>query len=315
MTIERPHRALVTGGNGFLGRHLVAALRERGVDVDAPGSGDVDLTREGSLDGCRARYDTIWHLAAWTQAGDFCLRHPGEQWLINQRINTNVLAWWQTAQPHAQLVAIGTSCSYAPGQPLTEDGYLTGEPVAELYAYAMTKRMLLVGARALAAQFGLRYLYLVPATLFGSGYHADGRQRHFIFDLIAKIVAGRRTGADVSLWGDGEQRRELVFVGDFVRAAIELASTPAAANTVVNLGSGEEHSIREWAGRICRLVGFDPDDIRYDMTKYVGVRSKCLSIDRLRELLPGFRHTPLAAALEQTVIDYERLLDQRRSNA
>lgn len=301
-------KALVTGATGFLGRHLVAALRQDGHDVLALGSRDADLTNAASLDRFAEPIDTIWHLAAWTQAGDFCLRHPAEQWVINQRLNTTVLEWWHRVQPQAKLVAIGTSCSYAPGERLSEDRYLIGEPVPELYAYGMTKRMLLVGLRAMQAQYGHRWLYLVPSTLFGPGYHDPAKQRHFIFDVIDKVLAAKRENGQVTLWGDGHQRRELIFVADFVRAAKRLADT--VDFDIVNVGSGEEHSIRWYADLISAFVGFDASRVHYDTTKYVGVRSKQLVIDKLRSLLPGFQLTPLAAALEQTVLDYSRAVAQ-----
>ena len=85
-----------------------------------------------------ATYDRIYHLAAWTQAGDFCLRHPGEQWLINQRLNTNVLEWWQRCQPQARMICMGTSCAYDPELPLAEEYYLDGVPIESLFTYAMT---------------------------------------------------------------------------------------------------------------------------------------------------------------------------------
>lgn len=122
-------RVFVTGATGFLGRNLITAMRAAGHDVTGVGSIDCNLLREESLRRFREPYDQIWHLAAWTQAGDFCLHHPGEQWVHNQRINTNVLDWWQTRQPQAKLIAIGTSCSYAPGSDLTEENYLVGAPV------------------------------------------------------------------------------------------------------------------------------------------------------------------------------------------
>ena len=227
------------------------------------------------------------------------MHHPGEQWVINQRINTNVLDWWQSRQPQAKLIAIGTSCSYAPGSDLTEENYLSGDPVAELYAYAMTKRMLLVGLQALARQYRLDYLYLIPSTLYGPGYHTDGRQRHFIFDLIDKIIRGRFFGDPVQLWGDGHQKRELVFVEDFVSAAVQL--TELARNEVVNIGSGEEQSIRWYAEKISRLVDYDPARITYDTSRYTGVRSKQLSIRKLKMLLPEFKMTTIETALEATV--------------
>lgn len=292
----------VTGATGFLGRHLVSTLRQDGHEVMGVGSADCDLTRDESLPVLGHPVDQIWHLAAWTQAGDFCLRHPGEQWVINQRINTNVLDWWRRHHPEAKLIAMGTSCAYPPEGPLEEGRYLSGEPSQDLYAYAMSKRMLLVGLQSLAAQYGLRYLYLVPSTLFGSGYHTDGRQRHFIFDLIAKIGRGVSDGTPVVLWGDGHQARELVHVKEFVEASVRLASI--ADQEIVNIGRGVEYSIRWYAEKICAIAGYDPQSIRYDSDAYVGVRSKCLSTAKLRRLLPDFKMAPLEVTLSGTVREY-----------
>jgi GDP-L-fucose synthase len=293
-------RVLVTGGTGFLGTALVRRLRADGCAVTALGSRDADLTAPAPLASFNnERYDVLYHLAAWTQAGDFCLRHPGEQWIKNQQINTSVLDWWQRHQPHAKLVAMGTSCSYAPELPLVEDQYLNGTPIDSLYTYAMTKRMLLVGLRALASQFGLRYLYLVPSTLYGPGYHSDGRQLHFIFDLIRKLLAAQAGGPPAVLWGDGHQKRELIYVDDFVDAAVRLAAT--VDNGVVNVGSGEEHSIRDFACAICELIDYDPARIEYDTTKYVGARSKVLDVSKLAGLLPTRAGTSLQEGLRATI--------------
>jgi GDP-L-fucose synthase len=290
---------LITGGTGFLGTALTRRLWADGHAVTALGSRDTDLTRTDALDRFDTPYDVIYHLAAWTQAGDFCLKHPGEQWIRNQAINTTVLAWWHRYQPQAKLVAMGTSCSYAPDLPLVEEEYLNGNPIESLYTYAMTKRMLLVGLRSLAAQFGLRYLYLVPSTLYGPGYHTDGRQMHFIFDLVRKLLAAQAGGAPAVLWGDGFQKRELVYIDDFVDATVQL--TPVIDNDIVNVGSGEEHSIRDFASAICELIGYDPTRIRYDHSKYVGARSKVLDVSKLARLLPDRPTTPIRVGLRRTI--------------
>ena len=292
-------KVFVTGATGFLGGHLISALERSGHQVTGVGSVSCDLLRAESLDAFREPYDQIWHLAAWTQAGDFCLRHPGEQWLINQRINTNVLDWWQLRQPQARLIAMGTSCSYAPEFDLKEENYLEGNPVPELYSYAMTKRMLLVGLQALAAQYDLEFLYLIPNTLYGPGYHTDDRQLHFIFDLINKILLGKLFNEPVVLWGDGHQKRELVFVSDFVNAALQLPRV--TNNDIVNIGSGSEQTIRWYAEKICAMVNYDPSKIQYDTSRYTGVRSKKLSIEKLKRLLPDFQTTPIDSALKTTL--------------
>lgn len=290
----------MTGASGFLGTALCRRLRGASHDVVALNSRTCDLTRADSLlPFTQQPYDRIYHLAAWTRAGDFCLHHSGEQWIVNQQINTNVLAWWQKHQPQALLVSVGTSCAYSPDLPLTEENYLVGEPIESLYTYAMTKRMLFQGHRALRQQFGLRYLHLVPSTLYGPGYHTDGRQMHFIFDLIRKIIRGKRFGERVVLWGDGFQKREVVYIDDFVRAALALPER--VENEIVNVGCGEELSIREFAAAICDQVGYELKKIEFDTTRYVGAKSKVLAVDRLRHLLPGFRLTSLDHGLRSTI--------------
>lgn len=293
-------KILVTGSSGFLGASLCAHLERQECEIERLNSKNCDLRQESSLDAfSAAKYDIIFHLAAWTQAGDFCLRHPGEQWIVNQRINTNVLAWWAAQQPQAKLVFMGTSCAYAPGGNLVETDYMLGEPIESLYTYAMTKRMLYQGARALSKQFNLRYLCAVPSTLYGPGYHTDGRQMHFIFDLIRKIIRGKEYGEPVVLWGDGYQKREIVLVDDFVRLLLRL--TQDVNNEILNIGAGEEFSIRTFSQQLCDIIGYEYDRIQFDEAKYVGATSKCLSIDKVKSLMKSYSLTPLRSGLQTTV--------------
>ena len=292
---------IVTGSSGFLGKTLCKYLKEQGHSLTELTSSNCDLISEASLRHYNNQnYDLICHLAAWTQAGDFCIKHPGEQWIANQKINTNVLSWWATQQSQAKLVFMGTSCVYAPNGDLKESEYMVGEPIDSLYTYAMTKRMLHQGARALSKQFGLKYMCAVPSTLYGPGYHTDGRQMHFIFDLIRKIIRGKEYGEQVVLWGDGYQRREIILVDDFVKILFDLNSK--YNNEIFNIGAGEEYAIRHFAKKICDVVGYDEEHIIYDKSKYVGAKSKVLNIDKAKTILQSkYDVTKLSVGLESTI--------------
>jgi len=293
-------RILITGASGFLGKFLKKALEDKSHDVIALSSKDCDLTDCNALMRLDLdQVDQIYHLAAWTQAGDFCLKHAGDQWLINQKINTNVLSYWKNMHPQAKCVCMGTSCSYDPNLSLTEDNYMAGIPIDSLYTYAMTKRMLLAGLKAINRQYGLNYLYVIPSTLYGPSYHLDGRQMHFIFDLIRKILRGSLYQEPVVLWGDGYQKRELIHVENFVQNLIEL--NEKVENTEVNMGSGKEHSIREFASNICDIVGYDFNQIIFDKKKYVGAKSKVLSIKKVESILKDFKLINLREGLKETV--------------
>lgn len=296
---------LVTGASGFLGGHLCEELRRVGCTVLAPSSREVDLRDPRSLDRfADLTLYRIYHLAAWTQAGDFCKYHQSEQWLINQQINTSILTFWMNHHQNTKFISMGTSCAYEEGDDLHESKYLDGKPIDDLYVYAMTKRMLHIGAMAARRQFGAKYLTLVPSTLYGPGYHTGEKQMHFIFDLLYKILSYKYRGSPIVLWGDGYQRRELVYVKDFVRAM--LALDDVAENEVVNIGAGEDYSIREFATMICEIAGVDPAALQFDTARYVGARKKILSTTRIEELLPGRPVTAIRSGLRETLEWMER---------
>jgi GDP-L-fucose synthase len=295
-------KIFLTGGSGFLGKEVIKALIDLGYHVDCPSSKQCNLLEMNSLKKYSVlKYDHIYHLAAWTQAGDFCLKYPGEQWINNQLINTNIINWWRTTQSQAKFIFMGTSCAYSPDLELNENNYMAGEPIDSLYTYAMTKRMLYQGARSMEKQFNMRWLCTVPSTLYGPSYHLDGRQMHFIFDLIKKILRGKYLYEPVILWGDGYQRRELVHVKSFVNILIQLAEK--VDNKLLNLGSGEDFSIREFVKVICDLVEYDSSLISYDINKYVGAKSKILAIEEIDNYIFQYKSKliPLKVGLKETI--------------
>ena len=299
-------RTLITGASGFMGKHLSRRLKNEGGEVIGLSSRDCNLTVQGSLENLFSsiKFDQIYHLAAWTQAGDFCLYHKGEQWLTNQKINTNVLNWWKEEQPEAKIACIGTSCSYAPELSLKEENYRKGEPIESLETYAQTKRMMYMGLQAINHQFDLKYMHFISTTLYGPDYHSDDRQPHFIFDLMRKILRGKIHGEEVVLWGNGHQKRELVYIEDFVDLMVKLNTK--LSNDSINIGVGKEYSIRDLAGRICDITGYDFRKIKFDETKYVGAKSKCLDITKLRNLIPNYKFKGLEDGLRETIAWVEK---------
>jgi GDP-L-fucose synthase len=260
-------------------------------------SQDFDLRHEtvpGPLQS--TKFSLVMLLAAWTQAGTFCDTRRGEQWLINQAINTNALRFWHEYQPQAKLVAFGTSAAYDDRIGFQEDSYLQGMPHDKYAAYAWSKRSLLVGLESLAKQFGHSYLYLVPSTLAGPGYRLDGRQLHFIYDMVRKCLRSQAEAGDVVLWGDGQQRRELVDVRDAAEWILELAGT--ACNQVVNLGAGKDYSIRELAAKIFQALDLPMSRLKFDEAAFVGAKAKVLDTRRLDSILPRRRKTSIDLTLE-----------------
>jgi len=272
---------LVTGATGFLGTHLCSKLEAAGFNIHISNSKVASLENVENLHIYNdVAFEYIFHLAVVTKAGDYCLKHKGDQWLQNQTLNTNALKYWKDYQPQAKMICMGTSCSYAPDVFMTEDNYLLGEPDGGLYTYAMTKRMLLIGLRSLSEQFGLKWLYFVPSTLYGPDFELD--DNHFIFDFIRNCYNAKYNDDSFTVWGDGEQRRELIYVDDAANAMLSLLDRE---NQVFNLGSGQDNSINEFATMVCKAYDYDAELVQHDLTKYVGVKAKKIDTTKIDNYL------------------------------
>lgn len=281
---------LVTGNRGFLGRHLVPELLKRytNANIFVSNTSENNLRRPlGNI--INIPLDYIFHLAAWTKAGDFCLYHPAEQWNINHQINYNIMDYWWRYQPQAKMITMGTSCAYDPDIIKTADNYGKGNLDEYLSAYAMTKRMLYVGLQAYAQQWDMNYLVFVPTTLCGPQFDQD--DTHFIFDLVKKFCYAKRNNIDVTLWGNGHQKREIMYVKDAVRLMLDNLDLN---NQVINLSTGQELTIRQYADMISTIVEFT-GNIIYDESKFTGVTSK--------QLIPTIPYTPtnLIPVLEEMI--------------
>jgi GDP-L-fucose synthase len=286
-------KVLITGDRGFLGRHLTEEIRRRypGSTIFVSNTSTNDLREPLANITDWVKLDYIYHLAAWTKAGDFCLKNPASQWMINQKINTNILSYWAEYQTAAKMVIMGTSCAYDPDLEKTVSNYGLGNVDPDLYSYAMTKRMLATGVKAFADQYGMRYQIWIPTTLCGTGF-ADN-DNHFIFDIVRKICTAKKTGKPVVLWGDGYQKREVMFVEDAVKLILDGRHYE---NTTHNLSTGKELTIRDFANKISQLSGYN-GEVMYDTTRFVGVRSKLL--------VPSIEYTPTDLDLVLTkMIDY-----------
>jgi GDP-L-fucose synthase len=292
-------RVLVTGGGGFLGSHLVERLRAGGVDPFVARRADYDLT---VWDDARrlfasARPELVYHLAAEVGGIGANRAHPGRYWYANLMMGAHVLELARIAGV-AKVVVAGTVCAYPKYTPVPfrEDDLWSGYPEATNAPYGVAKKSVLVGAQAYRAQYGIDSVFLLPANLYGPGDNFHPTDAHVIPDLIRKMVEARD---EVVLWGDGTPTREFLYVEDCAEAFVLAAERYDGAEPV-NVGTGEEISIRELAELVAGATGFD-GEIVWDTSMPNGQPRRKLDTSRAEELFEFRARTPFRVGLERTV--------------
>jgi GDP-L-fucose synthase len=295
-------KVLVTGGGGFLGSHLVERLRSEGHDVVPARRHEYDLTRREDAERLfeETRPRLVFHLAAEVGGIGANRANPGRYWYANLMMGAHVL---ELARLHAvdKLVNVGTVCVYPKHAPVPfrEEELWNGYPEETNAPYGTAKRALLVGTQAYREQYGVDGIYLMPTGLYGPRDNFDLETSHVIPALIRKMI---ESPEEIVLWGDGSPTREFLYVDDCVDALVRAAERYDGADPV-NLGSGEEISIRDLAELVAELAGFD-GTIAWDTSRPNGYPRRKLDTSRAEQLF-GFRaQTPLREGIARTVAWY-----------
>jgi GDP-L-fucose synthase len=295
-------RALVTGGGGFLGSHLVERLQAAGGHVFVARKADYDLTHWDDAERLfeDAEPDVVFHLAAEVGGIGANRANPGRYWYANLIMGAHVL---ELARRHdvGKVVLAGTVCAYPKHTPVPfhEDELWNGYPEETNAPYGVAKKSILVGAQAYREQYGTNAIFLLPANLYGPRDNFHPTNAHVIADLIRKM---HESPEEVVLWGDGSPTREFLYVEDAAEAFV-LAAERYDGEEPVNIGAGKEISIRELAELIAELTGFT-GEIAWDESMPNGQPRRSLDASRAKELFGFEARTSLREGLERTIAWY-----------
>jgi GDP-L-fucose synthase len=308
MSFWTDKRVLVTGGGGFLGRHVVAQLREAGAEqITVPRSAEYDLRTESGVRSALAdaRPDIVIHLAAVVGGIGANREHPGAFFYANAMMGLQLIEQSRLAGVQ-KFVTIGTVCSYPKYTPVRfkEDELWNGYPEETNAPYGLAKKMLLVQSQAYRQEYGFNAVYLIPVNLYGPWDNFDPDSSHVIPALIKKCIEAREQGDPfIEVWGTGSASREFIYVEDAARGIV-LGAEKLDDAEPVNLGVGQEITIREMVTTIARLTGF-AGEIRWDPSKPDGQPRRALDTSRAREKLGFTAETDFEEGLQQTIAWYE----------
>ena len=304
MSLVTGKRLVVTGGNGFLGSHLIPKLQQLAPhSIATPDSREYDLVETAHVVRLyeELRPQIVIHLAARVGGIGANRANPGKFFYENAMMGLQLME-------HARrfgvekFVALGTICAYPKFTPLPfkEEELWNGYPEETNAPYGLAKKMMLVQAQSYREQYGFNAIYLLPVNLYGPRDNFDLETSHVIPALIRKCVQAVRDGESrVTLWGSGKPTREFLYVDDAAEA-IRLATENYNGSEPVNVGSGMEISIHDLAVLIANLTGFNGEFV-WDKSKPDGQPRRCLDVGRAAELF-GFRaKVPFEEGLRQTI--------------
>jgi GDP-L-fucose synthase len=298
-------RVFVAGHNGMVGSALVRRLQDEGCALLTAARGEYDLRRQNDVESLFAKLRPEAVFLAAARVGGIVAndRSPASFLYDNLLIAANVIEAARASKVE-KLLNLGSTCVYpklAP-QPISEDALLTGplEPTNQWYAVAKISAIKLCDAYR--RQYGSDFISAMPTNLYGPNDNFDLESSHVIPALIAKMAAAKKDGrAEVVLWGTGKPRREFLHVDDCADALVHLM-THFSGEGPVNVGAGEDITIKELARMIAEIVGYE-GAIVFDPKFPDGTPRKLANVSRLKEL--GWQaRIPLAEGLKRTYTWY-----------
>src|SRR5258706_2016715 len=315
--MQTASKVFVAGHRGLVGSALVRALGQRGFkNLLLRTHAELDLTNQSAVEQFFRTEQPDHVLLAAAKVGGIHANssYPAEFMQVNLAMQSNVIdaAWRHGTQ---KLLFLGSSCIYpklAP-QPMPEDCLLTGplEPTNEWYAIAKIAGLKM--CQAYRRQYGFNAISLMPTNLYGPGDNFDLQNSHVLPALIRRFHAAQQRGdTTISIWGTGTPRREFLHVDDLADAVVYLLKT-YDEEPIVNIGWGEDVTIRELAETVAEVAGFK-GRLAFDSSKPDGTPRKLLDTSRLTSL--GWRpKITLRAGIEQTYAWFKEHVAEARLTA
>ncbi|MTT30901.1 NAD-dependent epimerase/dehydratase family protein [Terrilactibacillus sp. BCM23-1] len=297
-------RIVVTGGAGFLGKHVVKRLKDEGCKfIFVPRSKDFNLTKEAEIIRMLHTFDPdiVIHLAAVVGGIGANQKNPGKFFYENLIMGAQLMELSRVYGVE-KFVAIGTICSYPKFTPVPflEENLWEGYPEETNAPYGLAKKMMLVQSQAYRDQYGFNSIFLLPVNLYGPGDNFDLETSHVIPAMIRKFVEAKQNGeSKVTLWGSGQATREFLYVED-AADSIVLATKYYNQSDPINIGSGHDTSIKKLAETIQVLTGFE-GDVVWDTSKPDGQPKRRLDVQKAKEAFGFTAKTNLLVGLQKTL--------------
>lgn len=297
----------VTGGNGFLGRHLVRKLQEKGYrNIFVPKIENYDLRKLKDIQRMYedSQAEVVIHLAAVVGGIGANRENPGKFFYDNAIMGIQLLEEARLRNIN-KFVILGTICAYPKFTevPFKEENLWNGYPEETNAPYGLAKKMLLVQSQAYRDQYNFNSIFLLPVNLYGPGDNFDPNSSHVIPALIKKCIDAKKQKLDhITVWGTGEASREFLYVEDAAEGII-LATEKYSSSEPVNLGAGFEISIKDLVELIVDLTGFE-GRIEWDSSKPDGQPRRMLDIQRAEKEFNFKSETSFREGLKETIKFY-----------
>jgi GDP-L-fucose synthase len=299
-------RVVVTGGNGFLGRHIVAKFDKLGPkSIFVPTHPEYDLRRYEDCLRAAKNADIVIHLAANVGGIGYNRDFPATLYDDNILMGTFMMMAARAAKV-TKYVALATICAYPKFTPVPfkEENLWMGYPEETNAPYGLAKKMQLVQSEAYRSQYGFNSICLFPVNLYGPGDNFDPKSSHVIPALIKKFVDAKKEGKkEVFVWGTGKASREFLYVEDAAEGII-MATEKYNKSEPVNLGAGFEITIKDLADLIKKHTGFEGKVI-WDKTKPDGQPRRMLDTTRAQKEFGFSATTSFDEGLKETIEWYK----------
>lgn len=301
---------LILGGSGFLGSHLIEKLKND-YNVLCPSSLELNLESLDSIlnfdSNSRVEFNYIFHCANWFKAGSF--NNSGSEWIYNELMNCNVLYYWNEYQYQAKLITFGTDASYDNDLKHSENYYLDGNPNSDYYGYALTKRNMFQGILELQKQYNdLKWMHFPLLSLFGPNFKLN--DKHLIHDIIKKIYKSKIDNTIPEFWGNGEQIREVTYINDLIDNILYF-SLENFSNNIINLGSNKRFTVKQYVEKICDILEFNKNKVRYNDNFNRGTSKKYLDSSKARRLCKNYKDTDVDLSLKETINYYLKEINKK----